>query len=257
MQYTGDLVEGRFVHRPNRFVAHCEVPEDGEEEARCFCPNPGRLHEFRTPGRRVLLERAPPGTDRSTDYKLLAFHYNDRWVSVDTHLPNKLVAQALEEGRIEPFAAYPEVRAEVPYGDSRLDFLLSSPDGDVPDHLVEVKSVTLVVPRDVYGTPDFDPAATYEGFRDGLGLFPDAVTTRGARHVRELTSALDDGFDASVLWILQRDDANTVMPCPETDPDFAQACREARDAGVAFHAVSARCTRKGVELAGPVDVRIP
>ncbi len=257
MQYDGDLVEGTFQHRPNRFVVHCDVPADGETEARCFCPNPGRLHEFRTRGRPVLLERAPPGSDRSTDYKLLAFHYNDRWVSVDTHLPNQLVAQALEAGGIEPFQRYPDVRAEVPYGDSRLDFLLSSPDESVPDHLVEVKSVTLVVPRDVYGTPAFDPAATYEGFQEGLGLFPDAVTTRGARHVRELTDALDEGYDASVLWIVQRDDAGLVMPCPETDPDFTEACRAAEAAGVAFHAVEAHCTRKGVELGGSVSVRIP
>lgn len=255
--YPESLVEARYVRRPNRFTAFVEVPDAGDsplpggEEVRCFLPNPGRLSEFRRKGRRVLVEPADPGADRATDATVLAFRYNDRWVSVDTHLPNQLVRQALEAGALEAFSGYEAVDSEITVGESRLDHVLRTPEGE-PDHLVEVKSVTLVVPDAVLEDPARDPSEAVEGFEDGVGLFPDAVTDRGARHVRELASALDRGYEASVLYCVQRDDARLVRPHEEVDPAYAEAVREAAEAGVSFHAVEASVTGEGVELGGMI-----
>lgn len=256
-RYPETLVEARYVRRPNRFVAFVEVPDAGEsglpegEEVRCFLPNPGRLAEFRRKGRRVLVEPADPDADRATDATVLAFRYNDRWVSVDTHLPNRLVREALEARRLEAFSGYDSVDSEIPVGDSRLDHVLRTPEGE-PDHLVEVKSVTLVVPDAVLEDPDRDASEAVAGFEDGVGLFPDAVTDRGARHVRELAAALDRGYRASVLYCVQRDDARVVRPHAEVDPAYAEAVAEAAEAGVRFHGVEARVTREGVRLVGGI-----
>jgi sugar fermentation stimulation protein A len=259
--YPEDLVEARYLRRPNRFTAFVEVPDAAGtslpegEDVRCFLPNPGRLTEFRGKGRPVLVEAADPDADRSTDATILAFRYNDRWVSVDTHLPNQLVRQALDEGALDAFDGYETVDSEVQIGDSRLDHVLRTPE-DEPDHIVEVKSVTLVVPDAVLEDPDRDASETVEGFEDGVGLFPDAVTDRGARHVRELAGAREDGYEASVLYCVQRDDSRLVRPHAEVDPTYAEAVREAAEAGVGFHAVEARVTREGVELVGEIPAEV-
>ncbi|MEJ2187449.1 MAG: DNA/RNA nuclease SfsA [Gemmatimonadota bacterium] len=122
-------------------------------------------------------------------------------------------------------------RREVPLGRSRIDFLLSRPDGR--RLALEVKSVTLVV--------------------DGVGLFPDAVTARGARHVRELTElAGRDGWEAAILFVLQRDDARRVHAAASIDPAFAEALAEAKAAGVRVLARRCRVGLDRIELAEPV-----
>lgn len=253
-RYDGPLLEATFLRRPNRFVSICEV--DGEE-ARCFLPNPGRLHELRTPGRPVLLQEAPPGSDRATDYTHLAFRYNDRWVSVDTHLPNELVHQGLRQEAFPFLTGYERVRREVTYEASRFDLLLED-EGRRPC-FVEVKSVTLVVPPKVLEgdpTPE-EVGAPLDPFDTGVGLFPDAVSTRGARHVRELADAVAEGYRAVALFLVQRDDAAEVRPHDLVDPDFGTALREARAAGVEVRAWSCRCAREGVALQDEVPVVLP
>ena len=230
MKITGNLVEGRFVARDNRFRVTVEV--EGRK-VWAHLPNSGRLGELLVPGRRaILVEKAAVG--RKTAYDLSMIEHDGRWISVDARLPNELVDEALLAGRLEPLAGYPLLRREVPHGRSRFDFALEAP-GRLPC-LVEVKSVTLVV--------------------DGLGCFPDAVTRRGRRHVNELAEAVGSGYRAVVIFVVQRGDAMGVRPHDESDPDFALALRTAAEQGVEVYAYACQVEPGWVEISGRLPVRL-
>ncbi|HSJ54442.1 MAG TPA: DNA/RNA nuclease SfsA [Anaerolineae bacterium] len=224
----GAVVEGRFLTRDNRFRVTVEV--EGRTLA-AHLPCSGRLAELLLPGRRVVLARRL-GVERKTGYDLVLVRDGERWVSVDTHLPNRLVVRALREGRLAPLAGYDRVRPEVFFGRSRLDFRLEA-EGRRPC-LVEVKSVTLVI--------------------DGMGCFPDAVTARGRRHLLELASAVQAGYRAAALFIVQRDDARGVRPHDEADPAFGRALREVVKQGVEVVAYGCRVEPGHVEIAERLPV---
>jgi sugar fermentation stimulation protein A len=210
VEIAGDLVEGRFLARDNRFRVTVEV--EGRE-VWAHLPNSGRLGELLVAGRRILLVERP-GAGRKTGYDLSLVEMEGRWVSVDARLPNDLVAESLRAGKLVPLAGYPILRREVPFGRSRFDIRLEAPDR--APCLVEVKSITLVI--------------------DDLGCFPDAVTTRGRRHLEELAVAVDKGYRAAVVFVVQRDDAVGVRPHDESDPDFGRALRESARRGVEVYA---------------------
>lgn len=228
MKIEGHLVEGRFVARDNRFRVTVEV---AQRWTWAHLPNSGRLGELLVPSRRVLLaERL--GRGRKTGYDLGLVEMDGNWISVDARLPNDLVEEALRADQLAPLAGYPTLRREVPFGGSRFDFLLQAP-GRSPC-LVEVKSVTLVV--------------------DGLACFPDAVTLRGRRHLEELVSALEMGYRAAVVFVVQRGDAGGFRPHDESDPDFGQALRMAARRGVEVYAYTC-CVEPGrIEIDQQVPV---
>jgi sugar fermentation stimulation protein A len=228
MEIQGKLCGGRFVARDNRFRVTVEI--DGQRIA-AHLPNSGRLTELLVPGRRVLLVERP-GAQRKTGYDVSMVEMDGQWISVDARLPNDLVEEALRAGHVAPLAGYPTLRREVPYGRSRLDVLLEAPDR--APCLVEVKSVTLVV--------------------DGFGCFPDAVTARGKRHVEELAGALNDGYRAAVLFVVQRDDAVGFRPHDESDPDFGRALRAAARRGVEVYAYACRVKPGQIEIARALPV---
>jgi sugar fermentation stimulation protein A len=230
LEIEGNPVEGRFVARDNRFRVTVEVDGQG---VWAHLPNSGRLGELLVPDRRVLLvERL--GAKRKTRYDLSLVEMEGRWVSVDARLPNDLVEEALRAGRLAPLVGYPTIHREVPFGRSRFDFLLEAL--DMPPCLVEVKSVTLVV--------------------DGLGCFPDAVTARGRRHVNELAHAIEAGYRAVVVFVVQRDDAAGLRPHDESDPDFGQSLRAAARRGVEVYAYSC-CVEPGwVEIVRSLPVHL-
>jgi len=166
----GPLVETRFVERPNRFLLRCRLPEQDGEVVDVHMADPGRLEELLIPGTRVWIRWAASAT-RKTDWSavLVESPDGDGLVSVDTTMPNRLIHRALAAGALDEFDGWTLDRAEFPMGRSRIDFLLVAPGRRLA---LEVKSVTLV--------------------EDGVALFPDAVTARGARHVRELTKVHEE-----------------------------------------------------------------
>lgn len=233
MEIEGRLVEGWFVSRDNRFRVTVEV--DGQN-VWAHLANSGRLGELLLPGRKVVLfER--PGSNRKTSYDLSSVCMEGIWVSVDARLPNDLVAEALDSDRLAPLEGYPDVRREVVFGGSRLDFLLEAQGRRLC--LVEVKSVTLVV--------------------DGWGCFPDAVTMRGRRHLLELASAVGMGYRAAVLFVVQREDARGLRPHDESDPVFGQTLRAVAKRGVEVYAYacSIEPRRATIERALPVNLELP
>ncbi len=209
MKIDGPLVEGTFVERDNRFRATVRI--EGRR-AKAHVPNSGRLHELFTPGRPILLAHVP-APHRVTDYDLVMVRLDDQWVSMDARLPSRLFHEAVAAGRLDGFANYTHIEPEVQFGASRLDFRLSNAHETC---YVEVKSVTLV--------------------EDECGLFPDAPTLRGRRHVRELMDAVTQGHRAAAVFIIQRNDARRFRPHETADPDFARILRQAQGAGVELYA---------------------
>ena len=222
------LVEERFIKRLNRFAALVDVER---REYLCHVPNSGRMEELLVPGFRVLMVPAPEGTQRKTSFDLALVDTGGALSSADARLPNKLVAESLARKRMPQFDHYSVVRGEQVFGDSRLDFLLDGPHGRC---YVETKSVTLV--------------------EDGIGLFPDAPTIRGVKHLRSLMAARDAGHDAAVLFVIQRADADAFAPHDVADPLLGTTLREARDAGVAIWAYRCNVTESSIELADAVPV---
>jgi sugar fermentation stimulation protein A len=229
--YGRDLLEAEFIVRENRFSALVDL--HGTRE-RVHVPNSGRMHELLLPGATVLLLPAA-SRSRKTDHDLVAVEMSDTMVSVDSRVPNAVVAEALSTGALEPLAAYDRLNRERTWGTSRFDFHLEGPRGEA---LVEVKGCTLVE-------------------EEGLALFPDAPTARGARHVRELAEAVGAGMAAYVIVVVQRSDGRLFAPNDRTDPAFGDALRHASAEGVEVMAFLTDVTREGVELtdAIPVDLR--
>ena len=222
------LVEGRFIKRLNRFAALVDVER---REYLAHVPNSGRMGELLVPGYRVLLVPAPQGANRKTSFDLALVDTGSALSSADARLPNKLVAEALTRKHMPQFVDYPVARGEQVFGESRLDFLLEGPPGKC---YVETKSVTLI--------------------ENGVGLFPDAPTVRGVKHLRSLMAARAAGHEAAVVFVIQRADAEAFAPHDVADPLLGATLREARDAGVAVWAYRCNVTERSIELADTVPV---
>lgn len=228
---AGPLVETCFVERPNRFLLHCQHADGSVQEA--HMADPGRLRELLIPGKRVWLRPVPASSTRRTRWTAVLVESPDGsgLVSVDTTLPNHLIHRALQQGALDEFADWELERREVTLGGSRIDFLLRHADGR--QLALEVKSVTLV--------------------EDDVARFPDAVTTRGARHVRELAHlAQQDGWEAAILFVLQRPDASRIEAAPSIDPGFAAALADAQAAGVRVYGRRCVVTLDALQLGSPV-----
>ncbi len=234
LKIEGEMVRARFMLRKNRFSVLAEMA-DGAGKFECHLPNPGKLKELLVPGTELLLRPAKNPDRRKTKFDVFAVRTEAGAVVVDSRIPNKIMREALSSGELLQFSGYELVRSEPAYGNSRLDFLLA---GDELC-LVEVKSCTLV--------------------REGIALFPDAPTERGRRHLLELAKAHKEGYRASVIFVIQREDAKVFMPNDETDPDFGTALRKVAARGVEAIALATRYQKGCIELIGevPVDLSEP
>lgn len=199
MKYN-NIITANFISRPNRFIAHVDI--DGVDTV-VHVKNTGRCRELLLPGVRVYLEKAQ-NPERKTPYDLVAVEKDGRIINIDSQAPNIVVKEWLiSQGE------YDRVQPEYKFGNSRIDFYMEKGD---QRFLMEVKGCTL--------------------FRDGIGYFPDAPTERGAKHLRELTGAIAEGYNTAVAFVIQGEGINEVRPNEDTDPEFARAFREAVNAGV-------------------------
>jgi len=205
---AAEIIRARFVDRPNQFLVRCRLESDGKL-VRAFLPNPGRMWELLVPGAHLSIRFTGPRTGRSTSYTVLAVERDRAPIVLQTQHANTLARHLVDHGAIPPLRSARVLKSEVAVGHSRFDFLLR--DGDV-DVMLEVKSTTL------YG--------------DGVAMFPDAVTARGARHVAELTALRQSGMDAAILFIVHAPNARWFMPDFHTDLAFSQTLITAHDSGV-------------------------
>ena len=231
----GPLSKAVFQKRVNRFLLQVRLEDTGETVA-AHMADPGRLKELLLPGKRVWLRPAANAERKTRWSAVLVESPNGRGlVSLDSTLPNRLIREALQRKALLELSDWDLERPEVPIGRSRFDFLLSGRAG--PQLVMEVKSVTLV--------------------EDGVGLFPDAVTARGARHVRELAElAQHRNWEAVVLFVLQRSDAGVIRAARSIDPKFAEALEDARQAGVRVLGRRCHVFKDRVDLGSPVPVEV-
>lgn len=224
MRYE-NITAGRFLDRPNRFVAHVEI--NGGVEV-CHVKNTGRCRELLTPGATVYLERAA-NPQRKTRFDLVAVEKGALLVNMDAQAPNRVFREFAERGEL--WRELTGIRAEYTWGDSRFDFLLEDRQGPI---FVEVKGVTLE--------------------DDGLARFPDAPTQRGVKHLRGLMRAVEQGYRAAVFFVLQMEGMRSFRPNDETHPAFGEALREAAAAGVEVLAYECRVTPDTLTITRPVPV---
>ena len=229
--FPPDLVSVRLVRRLNRFAVEVEHMEAAGSPLLLHLPNSGRMRELLAEGASGLATLSRGGAKR-TEGTLLAVRYEGRWVCVDARMPNRLFERCFTLQCLAPFGGYAGVRAEVPWGKGRVDFVLSA--AGKPPFLVETKSCNLV--------------------EDGLALFPDAPTARGTRHLVELAEAVRTGHRAAVVWFVQRDDATRLAPHREADPAFARALEKAIAAGVEAYAYRCRVSPEGIEVLDEIPV---
>ena len=199
------VVEGFFSKKLNRFLA--EVNIDGNKE-HVHIKNTGRLKEILQPGAKIALETGT-NPNRKTKYSIIAAKKLDRWINIDSQVPNHIAYDALREGKIHEFADVTEIKREVSFGNSRFDIYYER--GEIPG-FIEVKGVTLE--------------------KDGIAMFPDAPTERGTKHVETLVKAAEAGYEASILFVVQMQGCQAFTPNCEMDPKFCRALRGAVEAGV-------------------------
>lgn len=218
MRFPEPPLEARFLRRYKRFFADVELPNG--EVLTAHCPNTGRLLGCLQEGAPVWLRDSKSDT-RKLRYTWQAIQVGGTWINVDTSLPNRVVAEAMQAGQVPGFTG-DGLRREVPYGkNSRIDLLLTEPNGR-PCY-VEVKSTTLT---------------------DGeIAFFPDAVTERGRKHLSELARLARRGVRAVQFFFVSRNDAQSLQPADTIDRVYGKALRRAVRAGVEVHAWSA-CVRR-------------
>jgi sugar fermentation stimulation protein A len=214
MEFEPPLEQGILIKRYKRFLA--DVETSNGKVLTIHCPNTGSMKNCAIPGSRVWYSTsANPKRKYPHTWQFIEINKAER-VGINTGIANKLVNEAMEQGIISELSGYEVIRAEVAYGEqkSRVDFLLQSPGNQLhADCYVEVKNVSL-------------------GVGNGLGLFPDAVTMRGQKHLQELIRMCEKGYRSVLFFCVQHSHIDTVSPADEIDPRYGELLREAAKQGV-------------------------
>ncbi len=234
MRFPSALERGRLLQRYKRFLA--DVALDSGETVTASCPNTGSMLGLTAPGSRVWLSRSDSHTRKyAHTWEMVEadLGHGPALVGINTGHPNKLVAEAIAASRIKTLTGYGTLRREVRYGEaSRIDILLD--DARKGRCYVEVKNVHLMR-------------------QAGLAEFPDCVTERGAKHLRELAAMAAEGHRSVMVFLIQRTDAKRFSLAADLDPEYAAAFRVASEAGV--EAMAFRCRMSEAEIA--LDRAVP
>ncbi len=230
MIFPEKLVHGTLIKRYKRFLADVRL-DDGSEVV-AHCTNSGTMKSCLENGAEVYLT---PVNDpkRKTKFTWEMIKINNNWVGINTGNPNKIAFESISAGMIMDLAGYKTVKREVKFGDSRFDIFAENENEKC---FVEVKNVTLK-----------------EG---NYALFPDAVTTRGQKHLKTLMEVKKTGMRAVMLYIIQRIDVGIFAPAKEIDPHYALALKQAVVAGVEVIAMQVKVTPSKIELLGKLPVEL-
>lgn len=232
MQLQKNLIKGTLLKRYKRFLADVELPDGSVVTA--HTPNSGSMKGCNMPGSPVYLSRSD-NPKRKLKYTLEIIDVNGVLVGIHTGHPNKLVEEAIRTGVIKELHGYDTIRREVKYGqNSRIDLLLQGE--NLPDCYVEVKNVTLA--------------------ENGVALFPDAVTTRGQKHLNELMEMVQQGFRAAMVFVVQRGDVSAFSPARNIDPEYAKLLKFAKENGVEVLAYLADVGLNEIVLTRPLPVML-
>lgn len=222
MVFETQLIHGRLIKRYKRFLA--DITLDNGDVITAHCTNSGTMKSCLENNAEVYLT---PVNDpkRKTKFTWEMIKINGDWVGINTGNPNKLAFEAIQSGSIEKLKGYTEVKREVKFADSRFDVMAKN---DKETCFVEVKNVTLK-----------------EG---NYARFPDAVTTRGKKHLGTLMQVKKQGMRAVMLYIIQRTDVDTFAPAKDIDPNYSETLKKAFDAGVEIIPMQAKVSPEKIEL---------
>lgn len=237
MKYEPRLIPGTLERRYKRFLA--DVVLDSGEHVVAHCPNTGSMLGCDQPGSRVWLSRSDnPRRKLAWTWELVETGSHGDIACINTARANTVVGEWLRQNPPGDLAAYDRIRPEVRYGSekSRIDWLLESSSGTLPSVWVEVKNVTLA--------------------EDGIGYFPDAVTARGQKHLRELAERVSDGERALLLFCVSHAGAREVRPAAAIDARYAALLREVVEAGVECRAWRCEMTPDYLTLAEELPVNL-
>lgn len=240
MNPAGALVHGRLIRRHKRFLADVEL--DSGEVITAHCPNTGSMKNCVEKGADVWLSSSSkPNRKYRYTWELTRTRRRD-FIGVNPGEANNIVAAGVRRGVVRQLEGYGDTRREVRYGEenSRIDFLFSG-HTEQPAAFVEVKSVTLLE----------SPAA------DGVGYFPDAVSERGAKHLRELAGVVNQGHRGVLLFCVQHSGIREVRPADHIDPGYGELLRQVVAEGVEVIAYRTRIVGKRPQLSGEVPFSAP
>lgn len=224
MNYN-NIYEGRFIDRPNRFIAHVEVNNKVEI---CHVKNTGRCKELLLPNTVVYVQHFD-SKNRKTNWDLIAVKKQNTLINIDSQAPNKAAYEWLIAGGL---GFIPDkIKAEYQYEDSRFDFYLEE---NGKPWLIEVKGVTLE--------------------KNGVALFPDAPTLRGVKHIEGLTRHMKEGFETAILFVIQMKGIHEFRPNEVMHPEFAQSLRQASISGVHILAYDCDVSPDCMVIENPIDI---
>ena len=228
MKYN-KIVEGTFVERPNRFIA--KVIVDGKEET-VHVKNTGRCRELLPSGAKVYLADEA-GKERKTRYDMVAVLKGDRIINMDSQAPNAVIKEALQQGLI--LRDIKEIKPEFTYGESRFDFFVQTKEEE-KGVFIEVKGVTLE--------------------QENIVAFPDAPSERAVKHVEELIKAKKEGYRTFIIFVIQMENPQFLIPNETTHMAFAKALRKAEEAGVEIIAFDTKVTEDSMWINHPIQVKL-
>ena len=225
MKYN-NIVEGRFIERPNRFIAKVEI---GGVTETVHVKNTGRCRELLVKGTTVYLEKSN-NPERKTGYDLIAVLKNGKTlINMDSQIPNAVTEEWLRKGNL--FSKDAVIRREVTHNKSRFDFYIEDGDRKI---FLEVKGCTLET--------------------DGIARFPDAPTERGVKHINELIDCVNEGFEAYILFVIQMKGIKHFEPNDKTHSAFGDALRNAESKGVNILAYDCNVTKDTIEIDKEIKV---
>ena len=231
MIFENKLISGQFIKRYKRFLVFVNIKD---KIVTAHCPNTGSMYGLLKKGNKVWLSRSN-NPKRKLKYTLQIIEINKSKVGVNTHLTNKIVLHALKNNLIKEFDKKIQIKPETKFGlNTRFDFLIMKNNSKI---FLEVKNVTLSRIK-------------------GLAEFPDAVTTRGLKHIDELIKANKKGYKIFILYLVQRDDCNAFKIAGDIDPEYSESLSKAVKKKLKVLCYDSKYTSKGIKLNQKVKFKI-
>lgn len=227
MKYE-NVVKGRFINRPNRFIAHVEINNKIEV---CHVKNTGRCKELLIPEKSIVYLQHSDNPNRKTQYSLITVEKGDRLINMDSQVTNKVVYEFIKSGRM--FEGASLIKPEKTYKNSRFDLYVELGNRKI---FIEVKGVTLE--------------------EQGVVRFPDAPSERAVKHVNELCQCLKEGYEAYIIFVIQMKNVLYFEPNEKTQKEFAQVLKKAKKRGVNILAFDCNVTEDSIEICDEVEVHL-
>lgn len=229
MKYKNPIISGVFLKRINRFVAEVEIA--GKKEL-VHVRNTGRCKEIFLPNSKIFLEEGT-GEKRKTKYSLISVYKEDRLINVDSQIVNYVFEEAVQKNQIDFLMDCDLFKREKTYKNSRFDFYYEK---GSKKGFIELKGVTLE--------------------RENDTLFPDAPTTRGQKHLKELIKGVKEGYENYIIFLIQMEDTKIFRPNKETDPAFTETLKEAIEQGVSVLAFDSIISKTSITLNKAIKVKV-